>query len=358
MTTSRVERLVARAAEVGATAALVTDSADLRWLTGFTGSSGLAIVGEGVSIFVTDFRYTEQSAAEVVDGFDVVIAEADLLAEALRRLPAEGALAYDSGQVTVARAAEIDSQLPAGWQSLAASKVVSPLRFVKDRDEVAAIAAAARIADEAFSMVIADGIVGRTEADVAWGLECAIRELGGEGVSFPPIVAAGAHGSLPHAAPRNVEIPKDSLVVIDWGAVSQGYCSDCTRTVATGPVGDREREVYSVVLGAQRAGCKAVRPGPTGAEVDSVARSMIADAGFGGMFGHGLGHGVGLEIHEGPNLGRRESGIPLEPGMVVTVEPGIYLPGEFGVRIEDLLVVEADGARPLTHLPLELTEVG
>ena len=354
---NRSERLAARARELGATAAIATDPADLRWLTGFTGSNGLAISSESASLFVSDFRYTEQAAAEVDPAFEVVIADGDLFKEAAGRLGDEGILAFDAGQVTVSRAAQIESDLPPGWSAVAARNVVRPLRFIKDPAEIETIREAARIADEAFSIVVGQGLVGRTEADVAWGLERAIRELGGEGVSFPPIVASGAHGALPHAAPRDVKIPAGVLVVIDWGAIHSGYCSDCTRTVATGTVGGREREVYEIVLAAQRAGCGALRPGPTGSEIDALARQVIIDSGFGEMFGHGLGHGVGLEIHEGPNLGRRDSETQLEAGMVVTVEPGIYLPGEFGVRIEDLCVLDADGAYPLTALPLELTEV-
>lgn len=358
MSESRVDRLVARADEFGVDAVLVSDTSNLRWLTGFTGSNGVAVCGRHTRLFITDFRYTEQAADEVTGGFEVRIAAGDLFDDAAKALGAEGRLGYDPKHLTVARLADLESKLPGGWEAVGLDDAVTPLRFVKEQFELDAIAEAARLADAAFMAVVGDGIVGRTEADVAWSLEAKIRELGGDGVSFPPIVAAAAHGALPHATPRDAAIPADVLVVIDWGAVSGGYCSDCTRTVATGPIGDFEVEIHNLVLKAQIAGVAALRPGVTGREVDATARGIIAEAGYGDRFGHGLGHGVGLEIHEGPNLGQRQSDVSLEPGMVVTVEPGVYLPGRFGVRIEDLCVIEPGGARVLTGLPLDIVEVG
>ena len=183
-----------------------------------------------------------------------------------------------------------------------------------------------------------------------------MRLAGAEDPSFPSIVAAGPHGALPHAEPRDVEIPAGVLVTIDWGARLDGYCSDCTRTLASGPVGEREREVYELVLSAQEAALAAVAPGAAGAAVDGVAREIIAAAGHGERFGHGLGHGVGLEVHEGPRLAKGADGT-LAAGSVVTVEPGVYLPGELGVRIEDLAVVTDSGPRVLTGFTKALTEV-
>ena len=183
-----------------------------------------------------------------------------------------------------------------------------------------------------------------------------MRRAGAQDPSFPSIVAGGAHGALPHAEPRDVEIPADVLVTIDWGARLDGYCSDCTRTVATGEVGEAERETYALVLRAQETALAAVLPGAGCAEVDGVARSIVEEAGHGERFGHGLGHGVGLEVHEGPRLAKSAEG-SLRTHSVVTVEPGIYLPGELGVRIEDLAVVEDGGPRVLTSFPKELTVV-
>ncbi len=185
-----------------------------------------------------------------------------------------------------------------------------------------------------------------------------MRRLGAEGPSFPSIVASGAHGALPHAEPRDEPIAPDTLVTIDWGALLDGYCSDCTRTYATGEkVSERAREIYELVLRAQLEALGAVRAGPNGRELDAVARGVIEAAGHGEHFGHGLGHGVGMEIHEGPRLSRTAGEEPLQAGNVVTVEPGVYLPGDFGVRIEDLVLVGEDGHEVLTGLDKELTVV-
>jgi Xaa-Pro aminopeptidase len=192
---------------------------------------------------------------------------------------------------------------------------------------------------------------------VATDLEFTMRRLGAQGASFPPIVAAGPHGALPHASPRKEVIPEGTLVVIDWGAMLDGYASDCTRTFATGELDPRDRAVYDTVLAAQEAALDAVRPGPTGREVDAVAREIIDGAGHAEHFGHGLGHGVGLEIHEGPRLSKQGE-VALLPGMVVTVEPGVYVPGAVGVRIEDLVAVTEDGHEVLNGLPKDLQVVG
>ena len=350
MSGSRADRLAERALDSGCDVALVTQAADLRWLTGFTGSSGLALCGPDVRVFVTDFRYTEQAADEVV-GFDVLICERELTDRIASVLGGRtGRLAFDSTVVTVESRDRLVDALPEGWDAVAVKQLASPLRQVKDEGEINSIAAAASLADEAFQRTLDAGLVGRTEAEVAWSLERTIRDLGGEGVSFPPIVAAGPHGALPHASPRAVAIPKGVLVVIDWGAVVDGYCSDCTRTVATGEVGEEQAAVHSLVLEAQQAAVAALRTGPSGPEIDAIARGIIAEAGHGDRFGHGLGHGVGLEIHEGPTLGRSGADLPLQSGMVVTVEPGVYLPGRFGVRIEDLCVVADGDPRILTGL--------
>ncbi len=338
-------------------ALLVSDMANLRWLTGFTGSNGAAVVGPAAARFVTDFRYLTQSAEQLDPLWERQI-ETDLLKRVAEGLPAGPLrLGFDDGHLTVrqhGRLAELvdgrDVELvPAGG-------IVEALRAVKDAAEIDRIRAAARLADEAFEEVVGAGIVGRTERDVALDLEIAMRRRGAEGPSFPPIVAAGEHGSRPHAEPRGVEIPAGTLVVIDWGAQLDGYASDCTRTVATGELDPRDRAVYEVVLAAQEAALAAVRPGPKGREVDAVARAIIDAAGHAEHFGHGLGHGVGLEVHEGPRLSKQGDD-PLAAGNVVTVEPGIYVPGAIGVRIEDLVAVTADGAEVLNGLPKTLRTV-
>jgi len=201
------------------------------------------------------------------------------------------------------------------------------------------------------------GLVGRTEADVAWQIKEELHRLGAEGESFPAIVAGGPNGALAHAIPGERRIGPGELVVIDMGARVDGYCSDITRTFATGDPDDELRRIYDVVLAAQLAGLAAVAPGVTGREADAAARDVIEAAGYGEHFGHGTGHGVGLEIHEEPRLSRRAAE-RLEPGMVVTVEPGIYLEGRAGVRIEDSVLVTVTGAEALTRFPKELTVVG
>ena len=230
------------------------------------------------------------------------------------------------------------------------------LRAVKDADEVAAIRAACQLADAALEQVLADGLVGRTEREVALALETAMRELGAQRPSFDTIIAAGPHGALPHAQPRDVVIEPGQLVVIDWGAELDGYCSDCTRTVATGAISQHAQEIYALVRSAQLAGLEGVAAGRHGREVDGVARGVIEDAGHGEHYGHGLGHGVGIEVHEAPRLSQR-SDDTLKAGNVVSVEPGIYLPGDLGVRIEDLVVVTEGGCDILTGLPKDLRVV-
>jgi Xaa-Pro aminopeptidase len=235
---------------------------------------------------------------------------------------------------------------------------VERLREVKDGAEVARIRAAAELADEALEEILEGGLVGHTEREVAIDLELRMRRLGAEAPSFPSIVAAGAHGALPHAEPREQAISRDVFVTIDWGAQLAGYCSDCTRTYATGEaVSQQAREVYELVLSAQLQALAAVEAGPSGRDLDAVARTVIEQAGHGDHFGHGLGHGVGMEVHEGPRLSRTAGEDSLRAGNVVTVEPAVYLPGQLGVRIEDLVVVGEGGREVLTRLPKELTVI-
>jgi Xaa-Pro aminopeptidase len=286
-----------------------------------------------------------------------VIAQ-DLLEQAAGGLPSDGPvrLGFDDEHVSVKQHARLQGLVHENVELVAAGGVVEALRMVKDADEVERIRAAALLADAALERVLGRGLAGRTERDVAVDIETELRRMGAEGASFAPIVASGAHGALPHAVPRDVEIPEGVLVTIDWGAQLDGYASDCTRTYATGAITDADRDVYELVQRAQAAGLAAVRPGPTGKEVDAVAREIIDGAGHAEHFGHGLGHGVGLEVHEGPRLSRQGE-TPLAPGQVVTVEPGVYVPGSVGVRIEDLVVVTEDGHDVLSTLPKDLTIV-
>jgi len=334
---------------------LVTDLVNVRWLTGFTGSNAAAVVGrEGSRRFVTDFRYLTQSAEQLDPAWEREIA-VDLLAGVNKGLPGSGELklAFDDAHVSVKDHGRLSGMLRAGIELVPAGGAIEALRAVKDADELEAVRAAARLADDALTEVLGRGLVGRTEREVALDLEFTMRRMGAQAASFPPIVAAGEHGALPHATPREVAIPAGTLCVVDWGAQLDGYASDCTRTYATGDIDPRDTEVYALVLAAQEAALAAVRPGPTGREVDAVARSIIDAAGHAEHFGHGLGHGVGLDVHEGPRLSKQGE-TALAAGMVVTVEPGVYVPGAVGVRIEDLVIVTDDGAEVVSSLPKDL----
>lgn len=352
---SRADRLAALLDERELDALLVTNLVNVRYLTGYTGTNGVAVVGSGgLRCFVTDFRYVTQ-AAQQVHGFERRVGENDLLDEALDALPAgDLRLGIEDQHMSVRTFDRVREAAPAAVEIVPAGGGVERLRAVKDAGEVARIRAAAELADAALERTLAGGLGGRSERAVALALEQAMRDLGAERASFETIVAHGAHGALPHAVPRDVEIASGSLVTIDWGAQLDGYCSDCTRTFAVGEPGERAREVYELVLRAQLTGLDAVAAGVTGRDADAAARAVIEAAGEGERFGHGLGHGVGLEIHEAPRLSKT-SDATLEAGHVVTVEPGVYLPGELGVRIEDLVLVTETGCERLNGLPKELT---
>jgi Xaa-Pro aminopeptidase len=354
----RADTVAAQVAERELDALLVAHPVNLRWLTGFTGTNGLALVGQDLRVFLTDFRYVEQAMGEVDESFDRRRGERDLLADVRGALPERRPLrlGFDDAHTSVRTYARLGKVLGDEVELVAAGGVIEDRRAVKDADELTRVRTAARVADEALRETLAAGLAGRTERAVARALEDAMRDRDAE-PSFSSIVAAGPHGALPHAEPRDVEIPAGALVVIDFGARYQGYCSDCTRTLATGDVDGDAREVYELVLRAQRAALDAVTPGPEGKEVDAVARDLIAQAGHGDEFGHGLGHGVGLEVHEGPTLSKKGDK-HLAAGNVVTVEPGVYLSGRFGVRIEDLVIVTEDGPDVLSSYTKELTDVG
>ncbi len=328
---------------------LVTDLTNVRYLTGFTGTNGACVCGAGLRLFFTDFRYTERAAAEV-EGWETITVANDWLGGIAERL--QGRVGFEDDQMSVRVLEKLKEKLAEGVEPVPAGGTVEQLRRVKDERELAAIAAASELADEVWRWTLERGIGGRRERDVARAAEARIRELGAE-PSFPAIVAAGPNGALPHAEPGEREIGRGELIVFDMGAKLEGYCSDGTRTYATGEPGEGAREVYEVVRRAQAAALEAIAAGAKGEAVDAVARQVIDEAGYGERFGHALGHGVGLEVHEGPRLSQRSDDV-LEPGEVVTVEPGVYLPGELGVRIEDLVVVTVEGHRNLSGLPKEL----
>jgi Xaa-Pro aminopeptidase len=360
MSVERADRVAQRLAERELDALLVTNLVNVRWLTGFTGSNGLAVVGagdDGLRVFLTDFRYLTQSAEQLDEGWDRRIAP-EILQAAAELPPGDGPfrLGFDDAHLSVKDHGAVAGKVREGVELVPAGGLVEELRAVKDAGELDRIRAAAKLADAALEEVLSRGLAGRTERDVALDLEMTMRRAGAEAVSFPPIIASGEHSALPHAEPRDVEIPEGTLVTIDWGAQLDGYASDCTRTYATGELDPRDAEVYAIVQRAQEESLAAVRAGASAKAVDAVARDIITAAGHGEHFGHGLGHGVGAEVHEGPRLSQR-SEATLEAGQVVTVEPGVYVPGAVGVRIEDLVVVTDDGAEVLTGLPKNLQVV-
>lgn len=343
----RADRVEARLEDVDAL--LVTDMVNLRYLTGFTGTNGLAVIGAGQRRFVTDSRYTRR-AREEVTGFEVEEAPTEFL-QALEGL--EGRIGFEDHKVSVRQFEKLEAII--AGELVAAGGLVESERAVKDEAELSAIRAAAALADEALGEGIDGGLVGRTEREVALAIEDRMRLAGGE-PAFPTIVAAGENGASPHATPRDVAIERGQLVTIDFGARLDGYCSDCTRTFAAGAVGQALTRMGALVERAQAAARDAVRAGAAGADVDAVARDLITTGGHGEHFGHGLGHGVGLELHEAPRLARSAKDT-LAVGNVVTVEPGVYVPGLGGVRIEDLVVVTDGQPEVLSGHPRSVVEL-
>jgi Xaa-Pro aminopeptidase len=354
---ARMERLAASLRERGVGVLMVTEPVNVRYLTGYVGSNGIALVSPAERVLLTDSRYAV-SAREQVRDAEVVIGGRDLLKDVAARaagLAAGGTVGVEAESITLARHGRLVELL--GDVPVEPTRgLVEELRLVKDAGEVEAMRRAAAATDRALARVLAQGIVGRAERQVAFALHEAMLEEGAEEPSFPIIVAAGPRGARPHHVPGTDAIPADTLVVIDLGAVVDGYCSDMTRTVATGELPGRLEEIYGVCLAAQRAAMAAARPGMTAAELDAVARDHIAAAGYGEAFGHGLGHGVGMAIHERPGV-RPEAPEALRAGMAITVEPGIYLEGEGGVRIEDLVVLGEDGNDVLSSTSTELMRV-
>jgi Xaa-Pro aminopeptidase len=354
MSGERAARLGELLAADGLDALIVEGASNLRYLTGYSGSSGLALArADGSGVFYTDFRYETQAAAEVDDAFSREIVTGELL-DALAGALEGGRIGFDDAAMSVRQREHLGEVVVGAVELVGASGLVERLRAVKDEREIKAIAAAAALVDEIYGWLFDQRLQGRSERELAVSLEHEMRLRGASGPSFDSIVAAGAHAALPHAQPGAEPIADGVLVTFDIGARVDGYCSDCTRTVAVGEPGEHAREVYALVLASQLAGLAAVAPGVNGREADAAARAVIEAGGYGERFGHGLGHGVGIDIHEAPRLSRTAPESPLLAGNVVTVEPGIYLPGELGVRIEDLVVVREGGAEVLSSFTKEL----
>ncbi len=344
-----LERVRRYLASSGTDALLLVRTENRRYATGFTGSAGLALVTADWAVLAVDFRYYEQAALQA-PACDILRGGSDpvsALSDAVRSRPIRR-IGFESEFVPYGQVERLRERLAPA--ELVPLPDVDRLRWVKDDAEIAALSRAAEIADAAFAHLAARLRPGMTERDAALDLEIAMRRAGAERISFDTVLASGPRSALPHGRATDRRMAEGDLVTVDFGAVYEGYASDCTRTVVLGEPDARQRQVYAVVLEAQQTALAAIRPGVACRDVDAAGRSVIAAAGFGDAFGHALGHGIGLDVHEGPPLSPRNEAA-LEPGMVVTVEPGVYLPGWGGVRIEDDVVVTVDGCRVLTHAP-------
>jgi len=353
----RRDRLAQRVAKEGLDAILVTDLANVAYLTGFGGDSSYLIVTPTTVKFLSDARYEEQTAEECpgLDAYFRRPGETQLQSTS-KRLSELGCrkVGFEPASLSVLNFNALQEEAKTvEWKGLVGW--VEEFRAIKDATEIAALKDANRIAEEAFREVVGSLSPSDTEKEVADRLEFAMRKRGASAAAFATIAAAGPLSAHPHAIPGNKRIGEESILLIDWGAKGKFYHSDCTRTLSLGAPSNRFREVYQIVLTAQQCAIEAIRPGVKACDVDAAARSYISDKGFGAEFGHGLGHGVGLQIHEAPQM-RPESTVILQAGMVVTVEPGVYLQGWGGVRIEDMVLVTENGAEILTSIPKTLGE--
>jgi Xaa-Pro aminopeptidase len=339
----------ARAA--GADGLVVTHLPDVRYLSGFSGSSAAVALAGGKAVLFTDGRYTAQARAEA-KGIRIAIDKRSPGVRAVEWLAAAGVsrCGFDAGQTTVAAMEAMRKALPGAVRRrflLATDGLVAKLREVKDEDEIARMKRAAVLGCKLFDGALGYIVAGAKETDVAAQLELHARLAGAEAMSFETIVASGERSALPHGRATQAKLPKRGFVTLDFGVVLDGYCSDMTRTVHLGKASQREWDVYHSVLEAQQAAVAAVGPGVACGAVDEAARRVLVKAKLGKAFSHSTGHGVGLEIHEGPRVAAKQEQV-LEPGMVITIEPGAYLEGAFGVRIEDMVLVTGKGGEVLT----------
>ncbi|WP_027093780.1 M24 family metallopeptidase [Cohnella thermotolerans] len=353
MPNERVRKLRTAIGELGAEAMLVTNGVNRRYLTGFTGSAGVVLVTASDAVLLTDFRYRDQAPAQAA-GFTVVEHGPNVYDDVAGLLRKWGvsSLLFEERDVNYATYAVLKEKF--GSTELKVSGgAVEKIRMIKDESELAIMQEAADLADRTFSHILPFIKPGVSEADIALELEFFMRSHGATSTSFETIVASGERSALPHGVASDRIIGRDEFVKLDYGAYYKGYCSDITRTVVVGRPSAKHREIYDIVLEAQLHTLENLRPGLTGREGDALTRDVITRYGYGEYFGHGTGHGLGMEIHEAPRLSRTEDTI-LTPGMTVTVEPGIYLPGFGGVRIEDDVVMTDDGIKILTRSPKEL----
>ena len=348
----RVTRLAAQLPGRELDAILISAPENRRYLSGFTGSAGYLLITPQRQLLFTDSRYSEQ-AGNQAPHFEVIQMQPglDWLMDALSETGVRR-VGFESDHMTVASYNRVldavkEREGLGGLSLIATSGITDELRPFKDQDELAQLQKAIDASDRAMEAVCPTIQAGMTEREVAWRMEVAMREYGADKTSFDTIVAAGPNGAMAHHRPDDTVIKAGEPIVIDMGARVNGYCSDLTRTVVVGEPDEMFHKIYNIVLGAQLTAINTVRPGLTGEECDGLSRHIIAEAGYGDNFGHSLGHGVGLAVHESPRVGPGGENV-LEPGMVFTIEPGIYLTGWGGVRIEDIVVLGQDGATPLS----------
>jgi Xaa-Pro aminopeptidase len=358
VSTPRIEQLRARMAEQQLPAALIASSKNVGYLSGFSGSTAMLVVTADRALFITDSRYGIQAAAEC-PGCEIVVIEnsgeyLDALAAQTEKLGID-TLGVEAERVTLAQFDKFREKLPK-LELKPAAQLVDPLRLVKDEHEMPAIRRACALVDAVFEKLLGLLRPGVVERHVAAALEYELMLQGSEGAPFSTIVASGPRSALPHGRASDRTLQPGDLVTIDYGARVDGYVSDITRTIVLGPASEKQREVHQTVLDAQAAGIRAIRAGAHGKDVDSAAREVIKERGYGDHFGHGLGHGIGLDVHDHMALSQK-SELTLQAGMVVTVEPGIYIENWGGVRIEDDVLVTHDGCEVLTHVPRHLIEL-
>ncbi|MED3654222.1 Xaa-Pro peptidase family protein [Heyndrickxia sporothermodurans] len=348
----KLENLRYQFSKQGIDGILITSPYNRRYMTNFTGTAGVVLISETKALFITDFRYVEQAAKQAQD-FEIIQHKGIVHEEIAQQLTALGIKKLGFEQDYVNYSDYILYEKSFSVELVPVSSLIENLRLIKTESEIKILKEAADIADAAFKHILDYIKPGVTELEVSNELEFFMRKAGATSSSFNTIVASGTRSALPHGVASDKVIEKGDFVTLDYGALHKGYVSDITRTVAVGKPSDKLKEIYDVVLESQLLAMENIKPGMTGIEADAIARNYISERGYGEYFGHSLGHGIGLEIHEGPALSVR-SDIVLRPGMVVTVEPGIYLPGIGGVRIEDDTLITEDSNEKLTHSTKDL----
>lgn len=361
--TSRVRRVREALDDLDADILVLSDPTDVRWLTGYDGSNGFVAIGREHGLFLTDSRYALAPAAvAAATGLQARVGERDTLAHLVRSMAeVDGSarrVAFDGDRISHSEFARLSLLVGDSLELTAVSSPVALLRSIKDAVELGDLEEASQVLDEIFAWIASEGLVGRRERVVAWEIEQRIRQAGFPAVAFSPIVASGPNGSSPHVEPTEREIGRSELVVIDIGARGRlGMCSDATRTFCTGPLPPEAVSDYELVRATQARCVAATLVGAVSGELHDLAQGLLDEGGRGGYFGHALAHSVGLDVHEWPIARPGETAV-LEAGMVLTIEPGVYLPGAWGIRIEDAVVVGQDGPRPLTSFSRELVDVG